>query len=91
MDPVSSEFFLKHAELLNKNIERQIDLVRDDIKGTHLRLDAINGRVRKGEEDMAVLKHDSASTAKWRGSIFGAIFGLVATLAAMVAQHYWFP
>lgn len=56
------------------------DVLREDIKGVHDRLDDLNGRTRKAEEQIAVLKDRSSNTsdttARWT-AILAIVGGLL--------------
>jgi len=54
--------------------ERWMEVLRGDIKGVHERLDAINGRVRNTEQDVAVLQDRGArdNGARWTTGITAA-------------------
>lgn len=62
MPGLSRDEFLEH-----------IGLVREDVQGVHVRLDALNGRTRSAENTIAVLK--------WAVGLIGvaslAIFGVL--------------
>jgi tetrahydromethanopterin S-methyltransferase subunit G len=71
---------------LKERLSDMKDDIRDDIRGIHDRLDALNGRTRKNESDIAVLQdRDSADrqVAKRAGRNHGALWGgIIAGLAA---------
>lgn len=77
-DPKTLEPVLVHLEYL-----------RDGVDGINARLDALNGRTRRTEQDIAVLKDRAdegvraLASAKASGAKWGA--GLGALLAALIA------
>lgn len=63
-----------------EEFERWMNLLREDMRGIHMRLDVLNGRVRLLESETAVLKSNQSSNgaaAAWGGSIGGAVVGAV--------------
>lgn len=84
MGELSREEFLVH-----------MDLVRKDISGVHDRLDVLNGRTRRNEQDIAVLNdrareepNEDTGTRRRRGTkaslvgagAAGAIYGVIEVL-----------
>ena len=72
------------ADIGRSEFETWMEVLRGDIKGVHDRLDELNGRTRKAEQDIAVLKDRSADsrdpTARWTAAL--AIVGGVIYQAA---------
>ena len=62
--------------------ERWMELLRNDIHGVHERLDTLNGRTRRAEQDIAVLKDRGTHDV-----IARVVAGIGAALAAGFA---WF-
>lgn len=65
------------SDLSREEFARWMEVLRDDVKGVHERLDMLNGRTRKAETDIAILKDRGTRdpAARWTaiGSGFGAI------------------
>ena len=58
-------------------IDELKDILEAGFQGTHARLDALNGRTRQNELDLAILK-DRAERGGWLGALTGG------TLAGVV-------
>lgn len=73
-------------EIQREEFTAWMELIRGDIHGVHERLDALNGRTRANEQDIAVLKERSPATkgeaARWGG---GLGVGVVAVIEAIKA------
>lgn len=73
-EPLSKSDFLIH-----------IELVREDVKATHERLDTLNDRTRKVEQAIAVLE-DRGHPAAWGGGIGGLMVGVVEGVRWMLGR-----
>lgn len=62
-----------------------VEYIREGIDGVHARLDALNGRTRTNETDIAVLKDRSADARK-AGGLWGA--GAGAFVGGVLAVLY---
>jgi hypothetical protein len=67
-------------DLSRDEFENWMEVLRDDIKGVHERLDALNGRTRTNERDIAVLvsqyaagKDVTARRTAWGSAGLGAL------------------
>lgn len=75
------------AELERDEFETWMGVLREDIKGVHVRLDLLNGRTRVTESKIAVLE-DRGSDARRGGMVSGGIGAAIVALAEF-ARH-WF-
>lgn len=58
-------------------LDRLYKLMDDGFNGVHSRLDALNGRTRENEQDIAVLKDRGGSAARWGAGASAALVALV--------------
>ena len=64
-----------------------VEQIREDIRGVHTRLDALNGRTRKTESDIAVLQERSGGT--WLGAVAGGFTGGFTAVGAWALEKLW--
>lgn len=69
------------ADISRDEFHAWMEDIKAGIHGIHSRLDALNGRTRSAEQDIAVLRDRSniskGSAAAWGGGISGLVVGLV--------------
>ena len=79
------------ADLSREEFEGWMRLIREDIRGTHDRLDELNGRTRVNENQIAILNDRSSQatkdpTARWTGVVGSAL-----ATAALLWQQFHKP
>ena len=75
------------SDLGRQEFEGWMQLIREDIRGVHSRLDTINGRVRNTETEIAVLKDRGTEKTKDPAARWGAAGAIVA--GALTALYQW--
>lgn len=71
-----------------EEFQAAVAFIRDDIRGIHSRLDALNGRTRRNESAIDVLqdrgRDDRKLSAAWGGFVGGLIM-----VSAWLAERLW--
>jgi hypothetical protein len=76
------------GDLRRDEFENWMHVLRDDIHGVHDRLDALNGRTRTNEKDIAVLQDRATQESKDPTARYGALGGIVAATGGIL--YHWF-
>ena len=71
------------TELSRQEFHDAINLIRQDIRGIHARLDLLNGRTREAEQQVAVLT-DRGHPAAWGGGIGAVVVGIIEAVRWMM-------
>ena len=75
------------ASIERQEFENWMQVLREDIRGTHIRLDELNGRTRSAENEIAVLKDRGSrdNTARFAGVgslLGGAVYAIYHALGS---------
>ena len=71
-----------------EEFQTAVAIIRDDIRGVHSRLDALNGRTRSNEQAIAVLE-DRHSDGRRSGAAWGGFVGGFLVIAGWIAEKLW--
>ena len=76
------------ADLSRDEFEQWMNLLLGEVKGTNERLDMLNGRTRKNEQDIAILYDRSLQSSKDPTARWTGLSGIIAGVLTFVYQLF---
>lgn len=79
------------ADLSRDEFEGWMRLIREDIRGTHDRLDELNGRTRVNEQNIAILQDRNLQATKDPMARWTGFAGSALAVASLIWQQFHRP